>query len=143
MFRMRSSLITITGAAACLLAVTRGFGQFEIDWHTLDGGGATFSTGGSYQIGGTIGQPDAQAPPVMAGASFELMGGFWVVANVCYCPGDMNSDGVKNGLDVQKFIGCVISGGNCTCADVDAANGVNIDDVAVFVDDLLTGSGCP
>ena len=104
MFRIKSSLIAITGATACLLAVTQGFGQL---------------------------------------ASFELTGGFWVVANVCQCPGDMNGDGLKNGLDVQKFTGCVIAGGSCTCADVDAANGVNINDVAVFVDDLLTGSGCP
>ncbi len=34
-------------------------GGFGLSWWTADGGGATFSTGGGYQLGGTVGQPDA------------------------------------------------------------------------------------
>lgn len=41
---------------------------------TFDSGGATFSTGGSYRLGGTIGQPDAG---VLTGGAFTLRGGFW------------------------------------------------------------------
>lgn len=117
--------------------------QSEIPWHTVDGGGQTFSTGGAFELGGTIGQPDAQVAPVMIGATFELTGGFWPVAQVCWCPGDLNGDGARDGLDVQRFVACVISGGSCSCADVDAANGVNLDDVAIFVNALLAGSPCP
>ena len=32
--------------------------------------------------------------------------------------------------------------GNCACADMNAANGVNLDDVEVFVNDLLAGDSC-
>jgi len=51
----------------------RCWGQYAIDWHTIDGGGDT-STGGVYSVSGTIGQPDAGA---MSGGSYTLHGGFW------------------------------------------------------------------
>ena len=36
-------------------------------------------------------------------------------------PGDMNCDGVVNGLDVQPFVDCLLSGGNCnpSCIHID------------------------
>ena len=55
----------------------------------------------------------------------------------------MNSDGNRDGADISAFVGCVIQGRSCVCADVDNMNGVTIDDVAVVVADLLAGTGCP
>jgi hypothetical protein len=49
-------------------------GDYDLSWWTVDGGGATFSTGGSYSLGGTMGQPDAGA---IAAESYVLQGGFW------------------------------------------------------------------
>jgi hypothetical protein len=49
--------------------------EYTIPWHTVDGGGATFSAGGTYSLGGTIGQPDAGAP--LAGGTYAVSGGFW------------------------------------------------------------------
>ncbi|HOW68719.1 MAG TPA: hypothetical protein P5186_27825 [Candidatus Paceibacterota bacterium] len=49
------------------------WGQYSIDWSTIDGGGST-SAGGQYVLSGTIGQPDAGA---MSGGTFTLNGGFW------------------------------------------------------------------
>ena len=49
--------------------------NYEISWWTVDGGGYTFSEGGSYKLGGTIGQPDAGGP--LSGGSYSLVGGFW------------------------------------------------------------------
>jgi hypothetical protein len=118
-------------------------GQYDLSWFTVDAGGAMNSSAGSLDLSGTIGQPDAQSAPVMAGGGFELAGGFWPVANVCYCLADMNGDGQKNGGDIQRFIACILAGGDCPCADVDQANGVNLADVSVFVADLLAGSNCP
>ena len=40
----------------------------------MDGGGATFSTGGGYSLGGTAGQPDAGE---LSGGGYTLGGGFW------------------------------------------------------------------
>jgi hypothetical protein len=48
--------------------------QFSMTWFTIDGGGITQSTGGSFSLGGTIGQPDAGS---MTGGAFSLGGGFW------------------------------------------------------------------
>src|SRR5439155_5103980 len=52
--------------------------SFSVDWFTIDGGGGT-SSGGSFTLSGTIGQPDAGT---LSGGSFSLMGGFWAGASV-------------------------------------------------------------
>jgi hypothetical protein len=49
-------------------------GGYDLTWNTIDGGGATFSAGGGYQLGGTAGQPDAGR---QSGAGYTLTGGFW------------------------------------------------------------------
>ena len=59
------------------------------------------------------------------------------------CLGDMNADDDRNGADIAAFVGCVIQGGSCACADVNGMNGVTLADVTVFVGDLLAGTGCP
>jgi hypothetical protein len=47
---------------------------YDVDWWTTDGGGYTWSEGGGYSLGGTIGQPDARA---LSGGGYTLAGGFW------------------------------------------------------------------
>src|SRR5213083_183176 len=56
-------------ASVCFLQAQ----SYSIDWFTIDGGGGT-STGGVYQVSGTVGQPDAGA---MSGGNYSLTGGFW------------------------------------------------------------------
>src|SRR5713226_10232597 len=54
--------------------------SYSIDWFTIDAGGGT-STGGVYQISGTIGQPDVG--PTMSSGDYSVDGGFWsVIAGV-------------------------------------------------------------
>ena len=73
---------------ACLLASAfclTGWAQpYSIDWHKVAGGGGT-STGGTYQINGTIGQYDAGGP--MTGGNYSLTGGFWAPISVIQTPG--------------------------------------------------------
>jgi hypothetical protein len=58
-------------------------GGYDLDWHTVDGGGVMFSTGGDFELSGTIGQPDAGGP--LTGGDFELTGGFWAMeAEACF-----------------------------------------------------------
>jgi hypothetical protein len=58
-----------------LFAPMLGFAQqYSIDWYKVAGGGGT-SSGGSYTLSGTIGQPDASS--AMTGGSYSLTGGFW------------------------------------------------------------------
>jgi hypothetical protein len=57
-----------------VIAMASTVQSYAISWWTVDGGGATVSTGGGYSLGGTIGQPDAG---VLVGGSYTLAGGFW------------------------------------------------------------------
>lgn len=56
------------------VVVAQSGGGYELTWSTIDGGGAMFSTGGTYSLGGTVGQHDAGTP---SGGSYTLVGGFW------------------------------------------------------------------
>ena len=68
-------------ALTCLLTILVTFdaqaqvtNDHELRWKTLDGGGGTFSAGGEYVLGGSIGQPDAGRH---GGANYRLAAGFW------------------------------------------------------------------
>lgn len=69
--RLLLALLIVTAAA-------RGFAQaggpYDLQWNTIDGGGTTSATGGSYELSGTIGQADAGR---VAGGGFVVNGGFW------------------------------------------------------------------
>jgi len=58
--------------------------QFSIPWSTVDGGGGT-STGGTFRVSGTMGQPDASY--AMTGGMFAVAGGFWVLPIAVQTPG--------------------------------------------------------
>jgi hypothetical protein len=47
-------------------------GGYDLSWWTIDGGGVTFATGGTFDLGGTVGQPDASNP--LTGGAFSLTG---------------------------------------------------------------------
>ncbi|NEZ05166.1 hypothetical protein G4Y73_13500 [Wenzhouxiangella sp. XN201] len=53
---------------------------FSIDWYSIDGGGAVQSTGGDFDLSGTIGQADATAARVLQGGQWKLTGGFWALS---------------------------------------------------------------
>ncbi|MCB9851685.1 MAG: hypothetical protein H6819_01210 [Phycisphaerales bacterium] len=139
MLNIRLSLLAL---AVIALSQARA-DDFDLSWHTVDGGGG-YSAGGDFELEGTIGQTDAgPADGAIVGGAFELTGGFWQASTACNCPGDMNGDGNRNGLDISQFVSCVVDGGGCSCADIDGANGVTVDDIAAFADYLLAGATCP
>jgi len=69
-----------------LLVPSISFAQsYTIDWHKVAGGGGT-STGATYQVSGTIGQPDAGG--TMTGTNhYSLTGGFWSLVSVVQTAG--------------------------------------------------------
>ena len=123
-------------AAGTLLATgSSAFGQWAIDWSTIDGGGQTVSAG-NWELSGTIGQPDASEP--VSADEWTLSGGFWTVESIAYpcawyrdtCYGDYNDDGGIDGDDVIAFFTDWDAGQ--MCADADRSRGVDGDDVILF-----------
>jgi len=93
--------------------------QYEISWHTIDGGGGQ-SIGGQYILTGTIGQPDAA---YSYSGDYEVLGGFWSGGPLCFVdfehfarfaqywldtgsdiPADLYEDNTIDYLDLAEFI---------------------------------------
>ncbi len=74
----RSNATPLLAILLCLALAVGAFAQsgggYDLTWNTVDGGGATWSEGGGYLLGGTAGQPDAGA---LSGGAYTLNGGFW------------------------------------------------------------------
>jgi hypothetical protein len=69
---MRIALVALLFLPAVALA-QRG-GGFDLSHNAIAGGGATFSSGGDYRLGGTIGQAAAGA---LNAGPFAVHAGFW------------------------------------------------------------------
>lgn len=137
---MKRNAQTIIRWLIILSVVSAGMalaGDFELSRSTIDGGGVMRSTGGDFELSGTIGQPDAGA---MAGGEYELTGGFWFPL----VPDDCNSDGVVNLYDHGDFEACLTGSDagvteGCGCFDVNRSDAVDLLDFAV-VQMTFTGS---
>jgi hypothetical protein len=111
---MRSELETavvtlIVALCAAPAALGQAGGGFDLSWNTFDGGGARSSTGGGYELGATIGQPDT-SPTVISGGGFSLTGGFWgLIPPPCttFAPADFNQDCSVDATDFAIFKACV------------------------------------
>jgi len=101
-----------------LIAAAPVFGDYEITWQTIDGGGGR-SSGGAYVLAGTIGQSDAG---YSNGGDYELLGGFWPGGPLCIVkfehfarfalywldtgsdiPADLYEDNIVDCLDLGEF----------------------------------------
>lgn len=69
---------TLLALLVTSFALAQSGGVYNLEWNTFDGGGATFSTGGTYSLGGTAGQPEAGS---MTGGAYALNGGFWLASS--------------------------------------------------------------
>jgi hypothetical protein len=73
---MKNYFSRIAVVAALLLPAGALAQNYNINWYKVSGGGGT-STGGAYQVSGTIGQPDASG--ALTGGDYSLTGGFWAL----------------------------------------------------------------
>ena len=71
--------------------------SYSIDWYKISGGGGT-STGATYQVTGTIGQPEAGG--AMSGGQYSVTGGFWSLIAVVQTAGLPNLSIAHSGNSV-------------------------------------------
>ena len=133
MIHRRYWISTCVGA---LVFAAQGFSgppELELSRLAIDGGGVMHSTGGEFELSGTIGQPDAGA---MSGGEFELTGGFWFESP----PTDCNDDGIVSLLDHETFTACLsgpdggIDASPCPCFDVNDDGDITLSDYAQLQD---------
>ena len=76
---MKISLVLLLGTVTLLNSPGIARAQnYSLSWAKIGGGGGMQSTGGVYQLSGTIAQTDAGR--VAATNTFRLEGGFWAIA---------------------------------------------------------------
>jgi len=114
---------TILLIMCILLFSLPAFGDYEISWSTIDGGGGR-STGGDYAVVGTIGQADAGE---MSGGDYQLSGGFWSRGPLLSCFVDFEhfAQLALYWLDTP----CDEGNDWCFGADLDWSNDVGLSDV--------------
>jgi len=117
-------------------------GPYTLTWNTIDGGGATVSTGGDYALGGTAGQADAGSA---SGAGIAWRGGFW--AGVVMTPGCVGDCGGNQQVTVDEILTLVlIAVGNATVATCPAGDAnqdgqITVEEILAAVHQALTGCG--
>ena len=123
-----------------LLTTVAAIGQtYDLSWQTVDGGGEMWTTGGDYELSGTIGQPDANAT-VMTGGDFELTGGFW--PGTRFCLGDLNGDGQIGLSDLATLLAHYgKTGMTYDDGDLDGDGDVDLSDLAALL--AVYGTMCP
>ncbi|UCF44112.1 MAG: hypothetical protein JSV99_04105 [Planctomycetota bacterium] len=105
------------------------FGDYEIVWSTIDGGGGV-SSGGEYIVTGTIGQADAA---YSAGGQYEVLGGFWPGGPLC----TVEFGHYARFADYWLSSGCDADNEWCGGADLDQMGDVDGLDLGLFVEEWL------
>jgi hypothetical protein len=103
--------------------------EYDLSWYTIDGGGGR-SSGGPYELVGTIGQPDAA---YSAGGGYELLGGFWPGGPLCFVDFEHFARFAEHWLDKP----CNEGNDFCDGADLNMLEGVNGVDLRLFVEEWL------
>jgi hypothetical protein len=111
---MRTKIILL------LLLASAANADYNISWHTIDGGGGQ-SSGGQYILTSTIGQPDAA---YSESGRYEVLGGFWPGGPLCFVDFE----------DFARFAELWLYQGEGLPADLDGNDYVDFYDLKLFVD---------
>jgi len=107
-------------AVISVSALAQTGGHYELTWTTIDGGGGT-STGGTYILAGTIGQPEAS---YSGAGKYGLLGGFWPGGPVCIVQFD----------DFARFAEQWLESGSGLAGDLDRDSDVDSQDLSRLAD---------
>ena len=105
-----------------MFVVSAVSGEYDLSWHTIDGGGG-MSSGGTYTLTGTIAQHDAA---YSAGEQYELLGGFWPGGPICIC--------IVEFEDFARFADQWLYEGDGLEADLNGNGIVDYEDLDMFVE---------
>ncbi len=125
-----------------VFAANSAFGDYSIDWWTIDGGGEMWTTGGDFELSGTIGQPDAGV--LMTVGDYALSGGFWLsAAEDEFCFGDLDGDLDIDLADLAQLLANygTPSGAFYEDGDLDGDGDVDLSDLAGLL--AVYGTTCP
>lgn len=135
-----TAAIVLTVMLTPVVAQELNNGDFDLSWHTIDGGGGT-STGGDFEVSGTIGQPDAGAMTGGdPGREFTLAGGFWAGAGptpIPTCTPDIAPPGGDGLVNVSDLLAVINGWGPCGAPCPPSCSADTNDDCNVDVTDLL------
>ena len=135
--------IPVAALVGALLSLSSASAQsFELSWFSIDGGGAMFTTGGDFELSGTIGQADAG---FLSGGDFELVTGFWAITllDATACTGDLDGD-LQVGLSDLAILLANFgtpSGALLEDGDLDGDGDVDLSDLANMLSAF--GTICP
>ncbi|MGH8004070.1 MAG: hypothetical protein ACRECJ_05045 [Limisphaerales bacterium] len=127
---------------------------FQLNWLSINGGGAVNASSASYQLGLSVGQSVAGAA---SSASYQRGIGFWYGAAgappaCAAAKGDLNGAGGLSPSDVVLMLNCVFTGngtgtvgGDCNLcyADVNCAGGLTPSDVVLELLAVFNGQPFP
>ena len=121
--------VAIIFCATAAALAPLGVGDFDLSWHTIDGGGGS-SSGGGFELSGTIGQHDAGQ--AMTGGTFALTGGFWAGAGTAPgipCPWDLDMSG---SVGTGDLLALFAQWGTAGPADFDGSGAVGTADLLIL-----------
>ncbi|CUU34769.1 MAG: hypothetical protein K6U12_06140 [Armatimonadetes bacterium] len=134
---MRTLMLCAIFATLLGVACAQSGGNYDLSWWTIDGGGVTFATGGTFNLGGTIGQPDASS--ALTGGTYSLTGGFWFTPACIPTNGDVDGSGCVDDADLLNVLFAFGATG-ANPADVNCDN--TVDDADLLIVLFNFGSGC-
>jgi hypothetical protein len=125
---------------ALLLVAAPTYAAVDVSWYTIDCGGVLNSTGGSFQVAGTVGQADAG---VLIGSGYTLAGGFWPGVGAGACEGDFDGDGTVGLSDLATLLASYGQPGPWAYSDgdLDGDGDVDLNDLAALL--AFYGTICP
>lgn len=126
---------------------------YQLNWLSINGGGAITASSPSYQLGLSVGQSVAGAA---SSPSYQMGIGFWFgAAGAPACAaakGDMNGVGGLTASDVVLMLNCVFIGngagtvgGDCNLcyADMNCSGGLSASDVVIELNYIFQGVPLP
>lgn len=141
---------TVVGPAAPGITANATSPLYQLDWYSINSGGAIDAASASYKMGLSVAQTSAGEA---ASATYRMGMGFWYGLSDCNCPrqGDIDNNGSLDVFDVIGIVDITFSGAfdprdsGCpaTRGDVNFDGSCDVFDVIYLIDTCFSGGTPP